>query len=79
MKKKQKIAPKTGPGGAKGKATDDFVWDATRQSRRTSTVKHKTLVRERLKDAEQRKVSRRASYLYDHHSTDNPVFWIRHI
>ncbi|KAF8599242.1 YL1-domain-containing protein [Ceratobasidium sp. AG-I] len=55
VKKKQKVAPKTESGGAKSKPAESFVWDATRQSRRTSTVKHKTLVRERLKDAEQRK------------------------
>ncbi|KAF8679511.1 Kinesin protein [Rhizoctonia solani] len=32
-----------------------IYWDATRQSERSSTVKHKFLVQERLKDAENRK------------------------
>jgi hypothetical protein len=57
-KKKRKVAPKADSGKGKGKSVgESFMWDATRQSRRTSTVKHKALVRERLKDAEERKVS----------------------
>ncbi|QRW05772.1 kinesin motor domain protein [Ceratobasidium sp. AG-Ba] len=55
-RKKQKVSAKTECDKSARKGTGDSVmWDATRQSRRTSTVKHKALVRERLKDAEQRK------------------------
>ncbi|KAG8705823.1 hypothetical protein FRC08_001425 [Ceratobasidium sp. 394] len=56
VKRKTKVVVKGDPGKGAGKSGGDSVmWDATRQSRRASTVKHKTLVRERLKDAEERK------------------------
>ncbi|KAG8688971.1 hypothetical protein FRC09_012637, partial [Ceratobasidium sp. 395] len=56
VKKKRKVVAKTDVEKGTGKSKGESVkWDAIRQSRRASTVKHKTLVRERLKDAEERK------------------------
>ncbi|KAG8737928.1 hypothetical protein FRC10_007533 [Ceratobasidium sp. 414] len=56
VKRKKKAVVKQDSGKCMDKNSGDSVmWDATRQSRRASTVKHKTLVRERLKDAEERK------------------------
>ncbi|KAG9122860.1 hypothetical protein FRC07_000583 [Ceratobasidium sp. 392] len=56
VKKKRKVVVKTKSEKGAAKSGGDIVmWDATRQSRRASTVKHKALVRERLEDAEKRR------------------------
>lgn len=74
VKRKQKVANKAEPGGSKSKGVEAFVWDATRQSQRASTVKHKTLVKERLKDAEKRKVSSACCYSCVHRGANFVAF-----